>query len=228
MSYVNSFLDLRGKHALLAPSRARSWATKDLAYEDLMQMIFSNYSQTVGTLLHEYAEDNIRYSIKMNKYDHKEVRKYLLKNRIPEQVAYEYVNRCFDNLMAYVNDAVNLRMDSEVVLVYSHVPLIEYKRLGINPPIFGTADALKFSNNLLRIHDLKTGTTVAHMEQLETYAALWCLMNGIEPKDIDIELRIYQSGEVFTEYPQVDVIVPIMDRIVENDKMLTRYLFGED
>ena len=36
---------------------------------------------------------------------------------------------------------------------------------------FGTADAILFRNNFLRIHDLKTGKIPAHMEQLEIYAS---------------------------------------------------------
>ena len=35
---------------------------------------------------------------------------------------------------------------------------------------FGTADAISFRNNVLRIHDLKTGKGPVHMEQLEVYA----------------------------------------------------------
>ena len=56
-------------------------------------------------------------------------------------------------LNAYVNDAIGFRMTPEVVLYYS-------------PNCFGTADAIMFDDGVLRIHDLKTGTVPAHMEQL--------------------------------------------------------------
>ena len=56
---------------------------------------------------------------------------------------------------------------------------------------FGTADAIAFRGDLLRIHDLKTGAIPAHMEQLEVYAALFCLEYKIKPADIRMELRLY-------------------------------------
>ena len=65
-------------------------------------------------------------------------------------------------LNMYVNDAIGFKMKPEQVLYYSD-------------NCFGTADAIIFRNNLLRIHDLKTGVTRAHMEQLEIYAALFCM-----------------------------------------------------
>ena len=65
-------------------------------------------------------------------------------------------------LNMYVNDAIGFKMTSEQILYYSD-------------NCFGTADAILFRNNFLRIHDLKTGKIPAHMEQLEIYAALFCL-----------------------------------------------------
>ena len=83
----------------------------------------------------------------------------------------------------YVNDAIGFKMDTEVVLYYSD-------------RFFGTADAICFRDNILRIHDLKTGKTAVHIEQLEIYAALFCLEYKVKPSDIGIELRIYQNNEV--------------------------------
>ena len=112
-------------------------------------------------------------------------------------------------IYAYVNDAIGYKMDTEVVLFYS-------------PRFFGTADAICFRNGTLRIHDLKTGVTRAHMEQLEIYAALFCLEYKIKPSDIEMELRIYQSDEVLYHNPTAESISSIMDRIVYLDKMLER------
>ena len=84
-------------------------------------------------------------------------------------------------LNMYVNDAIGFKMKPEQVLYYSD-------------NCFGTADAIVFRNNLLRIHDLKTGVTRAHMEQLEIYAALFCLEYNKKPSDIDMELSIYQNN----------------------------------
>lgn len=110
-------------------------------------------------------------------------------------------------IYAYVNDAIGFKMDTEVVLFYSN-------------RFFGTADTISFRNNYLRIHDLKTGKTMAHMEQLEVYAALFCLEYKVEPEKIDIELRIYQNDEVVIHQPDPKDIRFVMDRIVYLDKLL--------
>lgn len=110
-------------------------------------------------------------------------------------------------LYAYVNDAIGFKMIPEVVLFYS-----DY--------FFGTADAISFRNNVLRIHDLKTGTTPAKIEQLEIYAALFCLEYKIKPGEIEIELRLYQNDQVLIHKPTVEDILPIMDKIVHLNKIL--------
>lgn len=110
-------------------------------------------------------------------------------------------------IYAYVNDAIGFKMDTEVVLFYSK-------------NFFGTADSICFRNNVLRIHDLKTGVSPVKMEQLEIYAALFCLEYKIKPGTIQIELRIYQNDEVLIHNPTAEDIVPIMDKIVHLDKIL--------
>ena len=112
-------------------------------------------------------------------------------------------------LYAYVNDAIGFKMDTEVVLFYSE-------------RFFGTADAISFRNNFLRIHDLKTGKTTVHIEQLEVYAALFCLEYNIKPGDINIELRIYQNDEILIHNPTAEDILPIMDKIVHLDRLLEK------
>ena len=87
---------------------------------------------------------------------------------------------------------------------------------------FGTADAISFRNNLLRIHDLKTGKHPANMEQLEIYAALFCLEYKVKPSDIKMELRIYQNDEVIVHIPESEDIVKIMQKIVSLDKLLEK------
>lgn len=112
-------------------------------------------------------------------------------------------------LYAYVNDAIGYRMETEVVLFYSE-------------RFFGTADAISFRNNLLRIHDLKTGKHPANMEQLEVYTALFCLEYKVKPSDIKMELRIYQNDEVIVHIPESEDIVKIMQKIVSLDKLLEK------
>ena len=110
-------------------------------------------------------------------------------------------------IYAYINDAIGFKMNTEVVLFYS-----EY--------FFGTADTISFRNNFLRIHDLKTGSTPAKMEQLLIYAALFCLEYKIKPGEIEIELRLYQNDDILIHNPTADEILPIMDRIVHLNKIL--------
>ena len=120
-------------------------------------------------------------------------------------------------IYAYVNDAIGFKMDTEVVLFYSE-------------RFFGTADAISFRDNELRIHDLKTGKggkIESHMEQLEIYAALFCLEYKVKPGEIYMELRVYKNDEVLVHNPTAEDIAPIMDRIIHLDKLLAKYEGGE-
>lgn len=132
------------------------------------------------------------------------------------------LKKCNKTLNLYVNDAIGYKMSPEVVLYYSE-------------NAFGTADAIAFRKDpktkryFLRIHDLKTGTVPAHMEQLMIYAAYFCLEYGYKPRDIDIELRIYQNDQVLVhnacdEYKEGVVgyamIEQIMGKIIAYDKII--------
>ena len=127
-------------------------------------------------------------------------------------------------LYAYVNDAIGFKMDTEVVLYYS-------------PYFFGTADAISFRDNFLRIHDLKTGKKgkiESHLEQLEIYAALFCLEYKIKPNEIGMELRVYKDDCVdgfrppLCHEPDPQDILDIMDKIVHLNKLLERIDYKED
>ena len=112
-------------------------------------------------------------------------------------------------LNMYVNDAIGYKMVPEQILVYSD-------------NCFGTADAIVFRDKTLRIHDLKTGTTPTHMEQLMIYAALFCLEYDYRPRDIDIELRIYQNDEIIVHKPMPDEIDSIILKIKSFDKIINQ------
>jgi hypothetical protein len=87
---------------------------------------------------------------------------------------------------------------------------------------FGTADAIAFRKNFLRIHDLKTGVSPVYMRQLEIYAALFCLEYDLQPTDIGMELRIYQLEETMIHEPDPKVILEVMEKIVQFDKMIEK------
>lgn len=107
-------------------------------------------------------------------------------------------------LNMFVNDCIGFKMESEQVLYYSNNS-------------FGTADAISFRDNMLRIFDLKTGVTKASFKQLDVYVALFCLEYGIDPKKIDIETRIYQGNGFEVSIPEPDYILDIMNTIEEFD-----------
>lgn len=108
----------------------------------------------------------------------------------------------------FVNDAIRYNMKPEQVLYYS-------------PYAFGTADAISFDEEqeLLRIHDLKTGEGPTKFEQLEIYAALFCLEYNMRPT-INMQLRIYQNEAVRSHVPDADDIRDVMARIVHFSDIL--------
>ena len=136
---------------------------------------------------------------------------------------HEHAKRCIQlgtklmkskkTLNMFVNDAIGYRMTPEQPLYYSS-------------NCFGTADAICFRDGVLRIHDLKTGATPTHMEQLYIYAALFCLEYDVKPETIQIELRIYQSDDIIVEIPDPEVVKAIMAKIVEFDACLCRLQEG--
>ncbi len=197
-------LNLRGKHATLSPSQPH-WLR--YSEEQLYQKYASQYAQVMGTSLHELAETLIRNNLKLKKGDKLTVLSHLLNDGIPRNVI--DMDRIYSNFMAYVNDAVGFKLTPEQILYYS-----DY--------CFGTADAISFRNNFLRIHDYKSGTIPAKMEQLLVYAALFCLEYKVKPGEIETELRIYQNDEVIYHNATADDILPVMDAIIQHSRALEK------
>ena len=141
-----------------------------------------------------------------------------------------------DTVNMFINDAIGFKMTSEQPLFYSYL-------------CFGTTDAIAYRRNILRIHDLKTGETEAHFEQLRIYAALFCLnyqarvrelrkkglsdidiarQFDVSPKELhfdpeqmnEINLRIYQSGVVREEIADPREIRDLMDIIVSSVEVI--------
>lgn len=113
-------------------------------------------------------------------------------------------------LNMYVNDCIGWRMKPEVALYWSDF-------------CFGTADALGFLERemLLRVSDLKTGKTPASMDQLITYAALFCLEYEFpKPWELEIELRIYQSNKIKLVVADPHEVFQAMDRILTGTRLL--------
>lgn len=223
----NDHRDLVGTHALFSPSQS-AW----LRYDDdkIVDRVLNQYRAALGTEIHEFAAQSIELNHKMTNIkslihgvENFIYTKY--KFTSPDQNVTDYgmklVRRVgliprevYDAVRAYINDGISFKMSVEQPLVYSD-------------RIYGTADTISFRNNFLRIHDLKSGEHPAKMEQLQTYAALFCLEYGsrfgFKPGDISMELRIYQWDAITVINPTAEDIVPIMDKIIHTEKIAHKF-----
>ena len=205
-------LEYQGKHSKLPPSRAHSLITK--TPEQLYQLMVSSYATEIGDICHEFAAERIRYSIKLTntRADKNNLLIRLLSNGVPYYAI--DIDRIYPTIHNYVNDAINFGLKPEVVLVYT-------------PDVFGTADAIDFNNGILRIFDLKTGSTPAHIEQLIYYLSYWALEYPLEFKELkEVELRIYQSNDVIVSKPTREDFMPVIDKIVSDAKFIQEIRSG--
>ena len=195
MNWIN-YSNLKGSHALISPSSSFRWLDYD--EDHIVDAIYSTFATKRGTALHELACKMIKYNIKMNKSDRHMVQMSLMEANIPPSVM--DIPSAMDVLVPYVNDCIGFRMDPEVVLYFS-----DY--------CYGTTDAISYDEGMLRIHDLKTGTTPPHIEQLMSYAALFSLNYNESPKKFQTELRIYKKDEILVHNPSSDEIQAYIDKI---------------
>lgn len=220
----NKHSNLIGTHATFGASQS-AWLRYDIS--KMIDKIHSSYRVVLGTEIHEFAASQIILCHKLgsikNVKDNLETYLYFkyqgddnsiteYGRRIIDEIGY-LPKEVFETVKTYINDGVAYKMTPEQPLVYSLY-------------FYGTTDCISFRNNVLRIHDLKTGSIPAHIEQLEIYAALFCLEYKIKPVDIQIELRIYQNDEILHHEPSVDDIVPIMDLIQTRDEELNKIYGG--
>ena len=200
----NKHLNLEGAHAFLSASK-HTWLNKN--DDELIRSYENSFATSIGTLVHAYAADCLRYREKLRKNDAKGVKFDLMRRGIPEFAI--DIQRFFPTLMDYVNDSVGFQMDPEILLYYSDL-------------CFGTTDAIQVNGDILRIHDLKTGTTPADMDQLMIYAGLFFLEYGYKPERMRTELRIYQTDNTLVYEPEVEKIREVMNAIVAKDRVLQK------
>lgn len=124
-------------------------------------------------------------------------------------LGYMQPQRTKNMLYNYVNDAIGFRMEPEKFLFHSKY-------------CYGTADSIIFDprTKTLRIHDLKTGITKPHEDQLKVYAALWCMTNNIEPETIKFICRFYQRNVCIEFKPDPKEIREIMNIIFKFEQIL--------
>ena len=121
----------------------------------------------------------------------------------------------FETAKLYINDGIQFRMTTEQPLVYS-----EY--------FFGTPDTIAFRDNILRIHDYKSGDHPAGMDQPLVYAALFFLEYAVKPREVKTELRIYQGGGRIICEPELDEIRGVMDKIISANRIAERIKAKEE
>lgn len=152
-------------------------------------------------------------------YDHEKLRQVFVNAKAKEEgtLLHDFASTAIQKrlklaplkkaLNLFVNDAIGFRMESEQVLYYSD-------------NCFGTADAILFKDNVLRIHDLKTGFSKVSFNQLHIYAAIFCLEYHVDPASITIIERIYQHNTFEECIADAAVVQMIMDTIVEFDAII--------
>lgn len=186
--------ELKGLHAYLSPS-SHAWLGYTKA--KLATVRKHHWAKIKGTVLHSLAEECIKSNVQLK----------------PDGSTLSmYVNDCIEYnvkaLESWISKDNKVQFKTEQPLFYSK-------------HCFGTADAICFDNGRLLIFDLKTGEKKASMEQLKIYAALFCLEYHFDPRQlIDIELRIYQSGDIVVCCPTNEEILNIMDIIVVSDETI--------
>lgn len=216
----NEHWNLKGAHALFSPSQP-AFLRYDM--NKIKERYFSQYRTQLGTEIHEFAESQIILHSKvgstknlMNNIETYIYAKYSQKDSNYKELGLKLISNLsclpkesFETVKAYINDAIGYRMTPEQILYYSD-------------SIFGTADTISFRDNFLRIHDLKTGSTPAHMEQLLIYAALFCLEYKLNPNSFHAELRLYQNNNVLCHEPESTEIASIIDQIILIDKTISK------
>lgn len=178
-------------------------------------MIWKNYSQLEGTHAFlspskyhwlNYTEDklistyqNFQKIALGNRYHALAAQLIKLAVRLPNTEA---------SFNSFVNDAIGFKMQPEVLLFYS-------------ANCYGTADAINFSDGVLRIHDLKTGSSPVSMNQLLIYAALFCLDYKVYIHEInEVHLRIYQNEEILEFRPPKEDVFEVAMKIIQADKII--------
>ena len=214
------------QHALFSPSQP-AWL--NYSAEEFQERLIGKFRPGVGTAIHDWAFTQIKLGQKQtgsNRELQKDIKTYIFQTYFDYRTndisldgalllkALKYISpEVLSTVKNYINDAVGFMMEPEVEVRYSE-------------NFFGTTDAILYKDNFLRIHDLKTGTMPAHIEQLLIYAALYSLQHRIDPFKIQSELRIYQNDTILVANPTGEDIRPVMDKIIECDKIMTKFIGG--
>lgn len=208
----NNHKEFEGKHAFMGGSNYH-WLNYDS--EAFENRYYSQFSQAIGTALHQLAHDCIVSNTKLNKHDIHLIEMTMYKAFIPKD-AYD-PNFLLTNLIPFVNDAIGFHMSSEILLF-------------VNEFCFGTVDAIVYNDfeKTLRVHDYKSGIIPAKIEQCYIYMAMFCIEYKIDPRKLKLlEARIYQNCECLVDNPSADIILDIISIIEKNTSRIQSYLTRE-
>jgi hypothetical protein len=192
----NSHPRLEGSHAFLSAS---NYAWLRYSDEKLVERLSTAEAAARGTRLHAWAAEAISLGRRQPKED----------------------DENHDVLCAYINDAIELNLVPEQLLMHSLYAYGTADTIGFEPYI----DDPKFAG-FLRIHDYKSGVTKTSPDQLYIYAGYFCLEYDFRPYEIDGELRIYQSDVRIYELDR-EYLAYVYDRIrTANDIVEQRRMGG--
>lgn len=215
-------LEVSGGHAIFGASQS-AW----LRYDEgkMVERVNSLFAKNLGTEIHEFARSQIDMKIRSRsiKSLKDSFMTYIYRKYFDEEKdclspygekLLSGISRMSKDILTtvqmYINDCIGYVMTTEQKLVYDPVYF------------FGTADAICYRDNILRIFDLKSGRLQAHMDQLLVYVAFFCLDYQIKPEELKlIDLRIYQNAQVACYEPSVEEIQTIMTKIIRDRKALT-------
>ena len=212
-------------HAPFSPSQP-AW----LRYTDeqLIEAYKNKYRSEIGTEIHEWASLQIILSSKPSGIKEVErgvkshiYQKYVMPtSRLYDpEFGFELLDRlqflpgeAYISTKMFITDSIGFRMESEL-------------KLTLSDNINGTADAARYypKENLLRISDLKTGSRPAKIEQVFTYAALYCYEYRLDPLKTNFETRIYQNAEIYIEQPPGEGINDILKNILHKNEVLSKF-----
>ena len=215
-------------HAPFSPSQP-AW----LRYSDeqLIDAFKNKFRSQIGTEIHEWASHQIilankptgikevergvkthiyeKYMVPFSRLYEPEYGSLLLKH------LYFIPGEAYISTKQFVGDCIGFKMESE-------------SKVSLSSNINGTADAIRYypKENLLRVSDLKTGSRPAKIEQVFTYAALYCHENRLDPLKTNFETRIYQNAEIYIEQPDREDIKDILQNILHKDDVLKKFEGG--
>lgn len=212
---LNNHSRLRGRHALFSPSQPAFFS---MTPDEFRDSLARKMRASLGTEIHGWAFSKIsrRHKVTSVREAAKSIDEYIFNKYYNEQ--YDSISvdgrrllkslnllppEVFETAKSYVNDAIGFRMKPEVVV--EAIPGAER--------FFGTIDAVIFSDKILRIHDLKTGSSTPKIDQLLGYDVYYCMEYDIDPYEIEHELRIYWNNDVLIATPTGDDIKPLMEKI---------------